>query len=282
VGPFVGGERQLLYALDPDANMVGLFQPCRNSPPERRRGSAQLATRVIDQAAEVPHRLRSMPSPTITEAYPAERAAPLAGVPKSTLHYWASNGIWRPSVSPERIRLWSLSDIVMLRVIYWLRRADKRLGPDELPIPRTKMTLVRAAIGKVLAQNGAPANRVFVDAGGDVILGDEHGLAKLNGQQLVVPALDVLSEYRVDADRGIVGPDLLRPRPILRILPGKLAGEPHVKDTRMPTSTLDALVERGYDSAEILHMYSFLSSEAIDQARSLEQQLRRNLSSEAA
>ncbi len=218
----------------------------------------------------------------ITEAYPAERAAPLAGVPKSTLHYWASNGIWRPSVSPDRIRLWSLSDIVMLRVIYWLRRADKQLGPDDLPIPRTKMTQVRQAIGKVLAQGAAPSERVFVNAKGDVVLGDERGLSMLTGQQLVMPPLDVLSEYRVDAERGIVGPNLVRPRPLLRILPGKLAGEPHVKDTRMPTSTLDALVERGYEQAEILRMYPFLSSEAIEQSRSLEQQLRRNLSREAA
>src|SRR5688572_30799038 len=31
------------------------------------------------------------------------------------------------------------------------------------------------------------------------------------------------------------GPDLLDPRPLLRIIPGKLHGEPHVVDTRIPT-----------------------------------------------
>src|SRR5713101_3420490 len=144
----------------------------------------------------------------VTEAYPAERAAPLAGVPKSTLHYWASNGIWTPSVSPEKVRLWSLSDLAMLRVIYWLRRADKQIGPDELPIPRTKMAQVRAAVQRVLGNElSVETTRVFVDAKGKVVLGDDDHLEELTGQQRAVPKLDVLSEYRVDEARGIVGPN---------------------------------------------------------------------------
>lgn len=225
-----------------------------------------------------------MPVVTVTEAYPAERAAPLAGVPKSTLHYWASNGIWRPSVSPERVRLWSLSDIAMLRVIYWLRRADKTLGPnDQLRIPRTKMTQVRTTIAQVLAKDPRPQTAgLFVDIKGNVVLDQDGRLEELTGQQRQVPTLDVLNEYRVDEERGIIGPNLLRPRPLLRIVPGKLAGEPHVKDTRVETSMLDGLVERGYGPADIVGMYPFLTEEAVLEARSLEQQLRRNLRTEAA
>lgn len=219
----------------------------------------------------------------VTEAYPAERAAALAGVPKSTLHYWASNDIWAPSVSPEKVRLWSLSDIVILRLFYWLRRANK-LAAGELPISRTKMPLVRHIAARILSGEFSPASaRIFVDRHGDVVLGTAKvGLESLAGQVHLGEGLAVLSEYRVDAERGIVGPDLVQPRPHLRIIPGKLAGEPHVLNTRVPTTMLDAMIERGYHPKEIVDLYPFLSAQSVNEARDLELQLRRNLHSEAA
>lgn len=47
--------------------------------------------------------------------YTAERAAALSGVPKSTVHYWARQGILIPSGSPERVKLWSYGDLMALR-----------------------------------------------------------------------------------------------------------------------------------------------------------------------
>ena len=55
-------------------------------------------------------------------AYTAERAAALSGVPKSTVHYWARQDILIPSVSAERVKLWSYGDLMALRTIYWLRQ----------------------------------------------------------------------------------------------------------------------------------------------------------------
>jgi hypothetical protein len=40
-------------------------------------------------------------------AYDAPRAASLAGVPRSTLYYWARVGIWMPTVSRSRQMRWS-------------------------------------------------------------------------------------------------------------------------------------------------------------------------------
>lgn len=51
-------------------------------------------------------------------AYTAERAAALSGVPKSTIHYWARQDILVPSVSAERVKLWSYGDLMALRTIY--------------------------------------------------------------------------------------------------------------------------------------------------------------------
>jgi hypothetical protein len=60
-------------------------------------------------------------------AYPADRAAALSGVPLSTVHYWSRNGVLVPSVSAERVKLWSYADLLALRTIYWLRH-EKESG----------------------------------------------------------------------------------------------------------------------------------------------------------
>ena len=39
--------------------------------------------------------------------YAAERASELAGVPKSTVYYWARTGLLSPSVSIQKLKLWS-------------------------------------------------------------------------------------------------------------------------------------------------------------------------------
>jgi uncharacterized protein (DUF433 family) len=124
--------------------------------------------------------------------------------------------------------------------------------------------------------------RVFVDPSGNVVLRSTDALEDLGGQQHLGEGLAILNEYRVDEERGIVGPNLVEPRPLLRIIRGKLAGEPHVRDTRVPTTMLDAMIERGYGAKDVVELYPFLTTQAVAQARDLELQLRRNLHSEAA
>jgi uncharacterized protein (DUF433 family) len=94
--------------------------------------------------------------------------------------------------------------------------------------------------------------------------------------------IDVLAEYRLAEQEGFVGPDLTKPRPMLRIVPGKLAGEPHVVDTRLSTTLIDALLSRGYGPSDVIAFYPFLTEETISQSRSLEDQLRGNVRKQAA
>lgn len=54
----------------------------------------------------------------VVGAYTADRAAALSGVPKSTIHYWARKEVLVPSISPERVKLWSYTDLLGLRTIY--------------------------------------------------------------------------------------------------------------------------------------------------------------------
>ena len=77
-------------------------------------------------------------------AYSADRAAALSGVPRSTVHYWARKEILVPSVSAERIKLWSYSDLMALRTIAWLRATKK--DPHGRDVPATTMKSVRKAL----------------------------------------------------------------------------------------------------------------------------------------
>ncbi len=217
------------------------------------------------------------------EAYTIERAAALSGVPRSTVYYWAKHEIWVPSVSPERTRLWSLADVLTMRAIYWLRsRKIVSTTNRAVAIPRTKMREVRATLSEIL-QNELDLSHsaLFVDLDGRVVLKKRDELWHPGGQSLADSiVLDVLSEFRVSDDS--IGPDLVRPRPLLRILPGKLSGEPHIEGTRVRTLDVDALSARGYTDDEIKEFYPFLAHESIQQARDLESQLRRNLAAKAA
>jgi uncharacterized protein (DUF433 family) len=76
---------------------------------------------------------------------------------------------------------------------------------------------------------------------------------------------------------GLEGPDLIQPKPELRIIPGKLSGSPHITDTRIETSALAALASEGVDEDGIVRLYPVLSRAQVGQALELEHQLAANL-----
>lgn len=212
-------------------------------------------------------------------AYPADRAAALSGVPKSTMHYWARNAILVPSVSPERIKLWSYSDLMAMRTIAWLRAS--KTAPDGQHVPATAMKAVRRA-RKELAEldlelwsdDGSPT--VAVDRNGQIVLDPEGVPQHLGGQELI--DADVLALLRpFQLGKVIRGPDLFRPRPRLRIIPGKLTGAPHVHRTRIETEALAALARRGMSSGKIVQLYPAIESGDVEEALDLERQLQPDL-----
>lgn len=215
--------------------------------------------------------------------YTAERAAALSGVPRSTLHRWVRNQVLVPSVSAERVKLWSYADLMGLRVVYWLRqRKTTDLGAD---LPRTSMPAVREAIA-ALRGLGAPIWRpgsdpaLFVDGSGRIYLERPDGVQGLDGQLGDAALLDLVAPFATR--EGTRGPDLVRPRPELRIVPGKLGGSPHVGGTRNETCVIAALARDGFTTDGIVSLYPYLTPEQIEQAVDLEHQLDENLLLEAA
>lgn len=201
--------------------------------------------------------------------YDADRAAALAGVPKSTLHYWARHEIYRPSVSPgPRVRLWSWGDLLALRAIDWFRRTKGEGAPAKVP-----MRNIRRALQQ-LEERGAFRERLHellaVAPGGKELYfafpGEEPIHAAPDRQVAMGDVLQPVRPY-------LGGPDLLEPRPLLRIVPGKLHGEPHLLDTRIPSAAIYALAEDGYTHAQIQAMYPEAPAAALEQAIEFERAL---------
>jgi uncharacterized protein (DUF433 family) len=215
--------------------------------------------------------------------YPADRAAALSGVPLSTVHYWARREILVPSVSPTRVKLWSYVDLMGLRTIYWLRQ--EKTASDGRDVPRTTMPAVRKALNTLreldlslwTEETGPP---VAVDRSGHVWLRTDGAVRDAAGAAPLAPEwLDLIEPF--STREGSVGPDLQAPKPNLRIVPGKLAGSPHIAGSRIETVSLAALADRGLVEGQIHALYPAVAAIAIGEAIALEHQLRENLKAAA-
>ncbi|MHB8695419.1 MAG: DUF433 domain-containing protein [Solirubrobacteraceae bacterium] len=215
-------------------------------------------------------------------AYPATRAAALSGVPLSIVRRWARDDVLVPSTSAHRLMLWSYSDLLGLRIIYWLRRW-KTTAEGPL-VPRPTMSDVRRALGGVaeldlrLSSDGlVPA--VTVDRGGKVSMVGAPANGEKPDPNSALPAADELLRViePFTTREGSRGPDLSAPRPRLRIVPGKVGGSPCVAHTRVESQAIAALADSGLERAKIHQLYPQLEPDALEDAISLERQLANNL-----
>lgn len=217
-----------------------------------------------------------------TGAYMADRAAALSGVPRSTIHWWARHDVIIPSVSATRVMLWSYADLMGLRVIYWLRQGKTTtLGVE---IPRTSMPAVRRALKELRALELSLGDQdqptLLVDGNGHIHLKRPEGVQNLEGQVVREDWLDLIAPFTTA--EGTRGPDLVKPRPDLRIVPGKLSGSPHIVHTRLETRALAGLASDGFEVGTIHRLYPYVTSPQIEQALELERQLADNLVRRAA
>lgn len=230
--------------------------------------------------------MRIMPERArISGAYTADRAASLAGIPRSTLYYWARTELIVPSVSHLKVKKWSYADLLVMRLVDWLRK-DKPRGDERKELSRASMVRIRKelslveSLGDRLMDDGFA---VEVDPAGKLHFAHGHEKwIELGGghRQYEAGALDLVRPFEIHL--GIVGPDLAQPGETLRIIPGKLSGEPHVEGTRIQTQAVGALDARGLDPTTILELYPDLQLRNVTAAIQLEQRLAENLLHEAA
>lgn len=214
---------------------------------------------------------------TYDGSYRAGRAAALSGVPLSTIYNWARKGVVVPTVSPEREKLWSYADLMALRIVSWLRHPKEGHGDD---VPTSPMGEVRRALGRlgelgldIWRPGPVPASPLLVDRSGRIYLAHADELVEASGQKVLSgDLLDLLAPFQFQGERS-TGPDLRLPRPHLRIVPNKCAGEPHLCGSRMRTLTVSALAGRGYEVADIARLYPEEDPVAIAEALELEASL---------
>lgn len=184
--------------------------------------------------------------------YTADRASQLSGVPRSTVYYWARESkLLVPSVSVEKIKLWSYRDLVFLRFAAWLRTHGVSVRDVK-------------AVLKVVSES-----RIDLS----IRVGDRHVFAPTDNPDAIVDVLSdqtalagelaaMLPEFTLKATevdkmgrRLLWGPDLIRPSEHTRIHPDVLSGEPFVHRSRIPTSALFALTDRGLSEQRIAELY---------------------------
>lgn len=206
--------------------------------------------------------------------YDAARAAALSGVPRSTVYYWARHEVVVPSVSPVKEMLWSYADLMALRVVSWLRHPK---GDDHGVSPMREVRRALRELDRRRLDIWSPqlvgSSPLVVDRSGKIHIRDDGGVEELTGQALLgADFLDLLGPFDQFGGRG---PDLVAPRSHLRIVPARVAGEPHVAGSRLTTLSLAALAERGMSSARIAALYE-IDFVAVDEAVDLERQLARS------
>jgi len=206
--------------------------------------------------------------------YEAGRAAALSGVPKSTVYDWARKGVVVPSVSPTQEKLWSFADLMTLRAVAWLRHPknldDDRISPSPMNQVRTALDALFRHGSAAWDLSGGP---LMVERSGRVLVRFEDGVHDPSTGATVLP--DPLDSFGLTGPftlEGADGPNLLWPRPHLRIEPGKVSGEPHVAGTRITSTALASLCAEGYGPESVADMYE-LTREVVIEATSLERQL---------
>ena len=192
------------------------------------------------------------------------------------MYWWARNAVVVPTVSPMKEKLWSFSDLMALRLVTWLRHTKPGDGGTTRaasPMPRVRQAF---ALLDELELDPWSADLdgqspILVDAAGRIYVRTPNDVFDVNGQRTLLPehALGLTAPF---TSEGIFGPDLLRPRPLLRIVPAKVSGEPHVVNSRLTTLTIAALAARGFSARRIAGLYDE-PVEAIEEAIDLERQL---------
>lgn len=205
-------------------------------------------------------------------AYEARRAAALSGVPVSTVYDWARKGLVVPSVSPTREKLWSYANLMTLRIVAWLRhrKAEAEWHPSPMSEVRRALAQLEELGLNIWSDAEDLQSPLLVDREGHVYVAVDGHLFDTTGQTHVGDFLDLLGPFQAE---DLPGPDLRWPRPHLRIIPGKCAGEPHLRGSRLTTNTVAALAGRGYDLQAIGRLYPDEDPVALEEAVDLEQQL---------
>ena len=208
--------------------------------------------------------------------YNAERTSQLSGVPKSTVYDWRRDGILFPDFSSANPAMWSYRDLVLLRLLAWLRQ-----GGMQRSLAAVKVISVRRQLSE-----GVDVRQIHATKW-DIVLNDTHGGGLADDRENLLPSPEFYSllgtfdlhepieELRSKRNQPVWAPDLVTPSAHSVISPWVLAGDPCITRTRIPTASIFALhSERALSTKAIVSLYPGLAAVAVDDAVKLERRLR--------
>lgn len=208
--------------------------------------------------------------------YVAERASQLSGVPKSTIYDWRREHVYLPDFHAASPVMWSYRDLVLLRLLAWLRQ-----GGMPRPTAAEKVDSVKGqlSLGAEVRFISATHDAVVLDDGqGGSFHDDRDNLLPFDKFLELLSTFDLhepIEELRSARGRPVWAPDLVTPSLHSFISPWVLAGDPCVERTRIPTATLHALsTERALPVDAIVELYPGLTAAAAEDAIGLERRLR--------
>lgn len=208
--------------------------------------------------------------------YDAKRTAQLSGIPRPTLYEWRRNEVFSGDYPRSSPQIWSYRDLVLLRLLAWLRQ-----GKMERYLAADKIENIRSHLSEAVEIRRVYATRR------DVILDGPKSSGVRDDRRNILPFTDFanllrtfnleepVNELRRSGSVHLWAPDLIRPSLWTRIIPWVLAGEPCIRSSRVPTSTVFALhIERKLETKAIAELYPGLSRESIADSIGLEMRLR--------
>jgi uncharacterized protein (DUF433 family)/DNA-binding transcriptional MerR regulator len=214
--------------------------------------------------------------------YSTAQVSRLARIPISTIYEWRRRGIIRPSLELIEGGLiadegYSYSDLTLVRIIKALR--DKHLDFDSAAV----------ALRHLYERLGPPdrgwanekvyviGNRIYVDRPDEWEITDATEM----GQRVMEICFgDLFEELREgDEEASIIVPPQFRK--YVQVRPDIMGGEPVIRDTRIPTATVVALLAN-HDINELKKLYRRIPLEKIEKAIEYEQYLDRQVTAATA
>ena len=214
--------------------------------------------------------------------YSTAQVSRLARIPVSTLYEWRRRRIICPSLELVTKGLvadegYSYSDLTLIRILKALRDKHldfdsaakalrhmyERLGPPDKGWANEKVYVV--------------GNRIYVDRPDEWEITDATELGQKVMEKLFS---DIFEELRdVDEEASIIVPPQFRK--YVQVKPEIMGGEPVIRDTRIPTATIVALLAN-HDINELNKLYRRIPPEKIEKAIEYERYLDRQLTTAAA
>ncbi|MEM8618933.1 MAG: DUF433 domain-containing protein [Actinomycetota bacterium] len=208
--------------------------------------------------------------------YDATRTAQLSGVPRSTVYDWRRGGIYNSDYLRASPAIWSYRDLVMLRLLAWLRQ-----GGMARPTAAEKTASVREQLSA-----GVEIRRIHATAT-DVVLVTDEGRDALDDRDNLLPSSDFyallgtfdlfepIEELRSKPSAAVWAPNLVTPSDHSSISPWVLAGDPCVEHSRIPTAAIYALrTERELPVEAVVELYPGITADAVEDVTDLEGRLR--------